>query len=55
MKNPQCLFSYNAKQSFGLLDFDTTKPDPEVTYRIVSIDDEEIHRVTLKKSQLTPR
>ena len=55
MKNPQCLFSYNAKQSVGLLDFDTTKPDPEVTYRIRTIDDEEVHRVTLKKSQLTPR
>ena len=55
MKNPQCLFSYNAKQSFGLLTFDTTKPDPEVTYQIRSIDDEEIHRITLTKSQLSPR
>ena len=36
----QVLFGYNEKQSYGLLTFDTTKPDPTVTYRIVSIDDE---------------
>ena len=55
MKDPQCLFSYNAKQSFGLLDFDTTKPDPTLTYRVVTIDDEKVHAITLKKSQLTPK
>ena len=49
------LFSYNEKQSFGLLSFDTTKPDPEVTYRIYTIDDELVHEITLKKSQLTPK
>jgi len=49
------LFSYNARQSFGLLTFDTTKPDPEVTYEIYTIDDEKVHSFTLKKSQLTPR
>jgi alkaline phosphatase D len=49
------LFSYNKKQSFGLLDFDTTKPDPEVTYRIISIDDELIHTFTVKLSQITHR
>ena len=55
MKNPKCLFSYNAKQSFGLLTFDTTKPDPEIACRFISIDDEVVHTVTLTKSQLTPR
>ena len=52
IQSPDCLFSYNAKQSFGLLDFDTTAADPTVTYRIVSIDGEEIHAFTLKKSQM---
>ena len=50
---PGALFGYNEKQSFGLLSFDTTKPDPTVTYRIVSIDDEIKGELTLKRSQLT--
>lgn len=54
-KVPGALFSYNQKQSFGLLTFDTTKADPEVTYEIYSIDDEKVHSFTLKKSQLTPK
>ncbi|MEO2003003.1 MAG: alkaline phosphatase D family protein, partial [Candidatus Poribacteria bacterium] len=45
-------FSYNEKCSFGMLDFDTTLDDPTVTYRIVSIDSEPIHRLTLRRSQL---
>jgi len=47
------LFSYNASQSFGLLSFDTTKPDPEVTYTIINIDGEEVHTFTVRRSQLT--
>jgi len=47
------LFGYNKKCSFGLLTFDTTKSDPEVTYQIISIDDEVIWELTLKKSRLT--
>jgi len=54
-KMPGALFSYNEKQSFGLLTFDTTRPDPEVTYQIVSIDSEVVHSFTLRRSQLTPR
>jgi len=50
---PGCLFSYNAKCSFGQLDFDTAQDDPQVTYRIFNIDDELIHTFSLKKSQLT--
>ena len=45
-------FSYNEKCSFGMLDFDTTLDDPTVTYRIVSIDNEPIHRLALRRSQL---
>jgi alkaline phosphatase D len=50
---PGALFSYDDGPSFGLLTFDTSKPDPEVTYEIVSIDDKVIHTMTVKKSQLT--
>lgn len=35
------------------LAFDTTLADPEVTYRMVTIDDEVACTVTLKKSQLS--
>jgi len=49
---PGALFGYNKKQSFGLLTFDTTKPDPTVTYQIISIDNEMIHTFTVKKSEL---
>jgi len=48
-----CLFSYNAKCSFGQLTFDTTKADPEVTYRIFNIDDELIHTMTVPKSRIS--
>jgi len=49
---PGALFGYNKKCSFGLLTFDTTKTDPEVKYQIISIDDELIWELSLKKSQL---
>ena len=50
---PGTIFGYNKKQSFGLLAFDTTKPDPTVTYQIVSIDNEVVHSLTLKLSELS--
>lgn len=50
---PGALFVYNQKCSFGLLKFDTTKSDPQVTYQINNIDDEVIWKLTLNKSQLT--
>ena len=49
------LFSYNEKCSFGLLEFDTTKTDPEVTYRVINIDNEVIHTLKLTKNQLSHR
>ena len=52
---PGSLFGYNAKCSFGQLTFDTTRPDPEVTYRIYNIDDELIHTHVVKKSQISHR
>jgi alkaline phosphatase D len=50
---PAALFGYNKKCSFGLLAFDTTAPDPIVTYKIINIDNELIHTFTLSKSRLT--
>jgi len=47
------LFSYNKKCSFGLLTFDTTRPDPELTYEVVNIDNEVIHTLKLRRSQLS--
>lgn len=46
------LFGYNEKCSFGLVEFDTQKSDPELTYRIVNIDNEELYHLTLKRSEL---
>jgi len=47
------LFSYHQKCSFGKLTFDTTRRDPEVTFQIVNIDNETMHSLTVKKSQLS--
>jgi alkaline phosphatase D len=46
------VFSYNEKQSVGIVDFDTTLDDPEVRYTIVSIDGEDIFDFTIKHSEL---
>jgi len=50
---PGALFGYNEKCSFGLLGFDTTITDPQVTYKIINIDDEVVHAFSLQKSQLS--
>ena len=50
---PGAIFGYNKKCSFGLLKFDTTAPDQKLTYEIINIDNELIHTLTLKKSQLS--
>jgi alkaline phosphatase D len=47
------LFGYNEKQSFGLLTFDTTLPDPTVTYQIYNIDGELINTFELKRSEIS--
>ncbi len=46
------LFGYNAKQSFGKIDFDLTTEDPTVKYTIINIDGKKIHDLTIKLSQL---
>ena len=46
------IFSYNAKQSFGTVDFDTTAADPTATYRIHTIDGEQVFQHTVKRNEL---
>jgi alkaline phosphatase D len=47
------LFSYNKKCSFALLTFDTTKADPEIRYDVVTIDNEVMHTLTVKRSEIS--
>ena len=49
---PDALLGYNKTNAYGLLEFDTTQADPVVTYRIMTLDDREIHRLSIYRSQL---
>ena len=51
----QAVFSYNKGNFFGLLDFDLTKEDPEMTFRCITMENEEVYNLTLKQSQLALR
>ena len=51
-KEPGALFSYNLKDSFGLLTFDTAREDPQATYQIYSIDDELIETLVIPHADL---
>ncbi len=48
----EAIFSYNATQSFGLVDFDTTAADPSVTYRVVTIAGKVVNTLKLTRRQL---
>jgi alkaline phosphatase D len=47
------IFGYNKKPSFGLLSFDTTIVDPTVTFTIVNIDNERMHSLTIRHSEIS--
>ena len=49
---PGALFSYNLKDSFGLLTFETAGEEPRVTYEIYSIDDELVETLVIPHSDL---
>jgi alkaline phosphatase D len=51
-KGSEFILGYNKKCSFGLLEFDTEAADPTATYRIITIDGEEVHTHELKLSRL---
>jgi len=48
----EAVFSYNKGNFYGMLTFDTTKTDPELTFQCITIDDEEVYSLTLKRSEL---
>ncbi len=50
---PNALFGYNEKQSFGFLTFDTSSPEPGVTYQIYSIDNELIYTLKIKLNEIS--
>jgi alkaline phosphatase D len=50
-----CLFGDNEQCSFGSLIFDTESDDPAVTYRIINIDGDVMHSLTLTRSELSFR
>ncbi|KAA3654831.1 MAG: alkaline phosphatase [Calditrichaeota bacterium] len=52
-KGSEFIMGYNAKCSFGLLEFDTVAADPHVKFSIVNIDNEFIDSRMLKLSQLS--
>lgn len=49
---PEALLGYNEKQSVGILHFQMKKDDPELIYKIYTIDDELVDSMILKKSEL---
>lgn len=53
VKAPGFLFAYNEDNCFGVLDFDTTRPDPRVVFEIRSIDDKLIWSHKLHLSELS--
>ncbi|MCA9109426.1 MAG: alkaline phosphatase D family protein [Planctomycetaceae bacterium] len=52
MEKAGAIFSYNAKQSFGLVEFDTTADDPTVKYTVINIDGERVDDLTVQRSEL---
>jgi alkaline phosphatase D len=50
--NPNALFSYNKKCTFGLVQFDTKVKDPIVKYTIITNDNEKVYSITVKRSEL---
>lgn len=52
IKTPGLIWGYKDECSFGLMRFDTTQEDPQVTFDCVTIDGELKYTYTLKASQL---
>ncbi len=52
-KGSEWIMGYNKKCSFGLLEFDTTREDPQVNFKIINIDNQKIDSRTLNLSQLS--
>ena len=52
MEKKGAIFSFNDPQSFGLVTFDTTIVDPQVTYEVVDIDGKKPYLITVNRSAL---
>lgn len=52
MHKQGALISYNKKQSFGLVEFDTAAKDPTVKYMVINIDGKKIADISVKRSAL---
>lgn len=50
---PNAIFSYNEGNFYGNLTFDTTKPDPEITFQCIQLNGESVYSLTIPKSKLT--
>ena len=55
VKSPGLVWGYNKTCSFGLMRFDTTREDPQVTLELIDIERRIRHSHTLKKSELSFR
>ena len=55
VETPGWIWGYNETCSFGLIRFDTVRPDPRATLEVVTIDGARVHSHELKLSQLTHR
>lgn len=49
---PKAIFSHRGKPMFGLLTFDLTKPDPEIIYTVIDINNTPVDSLIVKRSQL---
>lgn len=49
------LYATGGVNAFGEFTFDTKKKDPTVTYRLILDDGSEYYKITLSKSELTPK
>jgi alkaline phosphatase D len=49
------LYGISGEYAFGEFPFDTTIPDPEVTFRLIHENSTILYEITLSKSQLTPQ
>jgi alkaline phosphatase D len=48
----EAVFSYNEGNFFGMLKFDLEKADPEMTFECITMEDQKVYEMTLKRSQL---
>ena len=49
---PETIFSYNEKQSFGLVNCDPTRQPPIATYQVVNIEGQVVETLELSLDQL---